>query len=208
MQGAPADSLRRALDAVFTDRAYAWPPAPTLDAAPGWFRTLLGLVHKVTEWLSRPMARLEEAGMPLRVILGVLATALLVHAAFRLTRSAAAAAAGEGTSTQGGGLRRGEAWFWARADELMAAGAYGPAMLAAFHAAMLSLDRRGLLNYRASATPRELLAKARLDPEHRGRFAPLLAGLYRTAFAAEPISADEYRGWVRALREVSDAPAA
>ena len=204
----PADSLRRALDSVFTDRAYAWPPAPTLDAVPGWFRTLLGLIRTVMEWIDRPMARLEDAGVPFRVMLGVLAVALLVHAAFRLTRSAAAAAAGDGTAVAAGGPRRGEAWFWRRADELMAVGAYGPAMLAAFHAAMLTLDRRGLLNYRASATPRELLAKARLDPEHRGRFAPLLAGLYRTAFAAEPISADEYRGWVRALREVSDAPAA
>jgi hypothetical protein len=55
---------------------------------------------------------------------------------------------------------------------------------------------------------RELLARTRLDPARRDRLTPLLGALYRTAFASEPISAEEYRGWVRALREVSDAPAA
>ena len=40
------------------------------------------------------------------------------------------------------------------------------------------------------------------------RFTALLGTLYRTAFAAEPISTEEYGGWVRDLREAVDAPAA
>jgi len=138
----------------------------------------------------------------------VLGTALLIYVAIRLTRSAAAAAAGDPAASGGGGVLRDERWFWRRADELFAVGAYGPAMLAAFHASMLSYDRRGLLAYRASATPRELLARTRLDPARRDRLTELLGALYRTAFASEPISATEYQGWVRALREVSDASAA
>ncbi len=204
----PADSLRRALDSVFTDPAYAWPRAPALDAVPGWFSALLRFLRSVAEWFSAPLDRLEGAGMPLRLLLGVVVAALLIHAAIRLTRNAAAAAGEDGVAASGGGPLRDEVWFWRRADQLVARGLYGPAMLAGFHAAMLSLDRRGLLAYRASATPRELLARARLDPARRGRFAMLLGGLYRTAFAAEPISADEYRGWVRELREAADAPTA
>ena len=146
--------------------------------------------------------------MPVNTLLALIGAGLLIHAAIRLTRSAARAAAGDPAALGPTGLQRDERWFWRRADELVAVGAYGAAMLAAFHAAMLSFDRRGLLAYRASATPRELLARTRLDPARRDRLTPLLGALYRTAFASEPISAEEYRGWVRALREVSNAPAA
>jgi len=207
VQGVPADSLRRALDAVFTDPAYAWPPAPTLDAVPGWFRTLTQFLRDIAEWLARPFRHLEDAGVPFQFLLGLLAAAILVHAAIRLTRRAVADAA---TASPGGrrAFFRDEAWFWRRADELRAEGAYGPAMLAGFHAAMLRLDGRGLLDYRASATPRELLTRARLDPVRRDRFTALLAILYRTAFAAEPISTEAYAGWVRDLREAADAPPA
>jgi len=175
---------------------------------PGWFSALLRFLRSVAEWFSAPLDRLERAGLPLRLLLGLVAAAILLHAAIRLTRNAAATVGGDGVAPGGGGPLRDEAWFWRRADQLVARGAYGPAMLAGFHAAMLSLDRRGLLAYRASATPRELLACARLDPARRSRFTVLLGGLYRTAFAAEPISADEYRGWVKDLREAANAPAA
>ena len=204
----PADSLRRALDSVFTDPAYAWPQAPALDAVPGWFRALLNALRAIAEWFAIPMDRLEGAGVPFRILLGLVGAGILIHAAVRLTRNAAAAVGEDGTAPGGGGPLRDEAWFWRRADQLVARGAYGPAMLAGFHAAMLSLDRRGLLAYRASATPRELLARARLDPARRDRFAPLLGALYRTAFAAEPISGGDYRAWLQDLREAADAPAA
>ena len=207
MQGVPADSLRRALDAVFTDPAYAWPPAPTLDAVPGWFRALTRFFREVAEWFSGPLKRLEESGVPLHFLLGLLAAALLIHGAIRLTRRAAARGAEQVAAGRRAFLRD-ERWFWRRADELRVAGAYGPAMLAGFHAAMLALDGRGLLDYRASATPRELLLRARLDPARRTRFTALLAPLYRTAFAAEPISAEAFGGWLQELREAADAPAA
>ena len=205
MQGVPADSLRRALDAVFTDPAFAWPPAPPLDAVPGWFRALTQFLRDAAEWFTQPFRHLEDTGVPFQFLLGLLAAALLVHAAIRLARRAVADAA-PGSSAGRRAFFRDEAWFWRRADELRAAGAYGPAMLAGFHAAMLRLDGRGLLDYRASATPRELLTRARLDPVRRDRFTALLGTLYRTAFAAEPISAEGYGGWVRDLREAADAP--
>jgi hypothetical protein len=151
---------------------------------------------------------MQEAGVPVNIILALIGAVLLIHVAVRMTRSAAAAAIADPEASEHGGLRRDERWFWRRADELVARGAYGPAMLAAFHASMLSFDRRGLLAYRASATPRELLARTRIDAVRRDRLTLLLGALYRTAFASEPISPDDYQGWVRDLREVSDAPAA
>ncbi|HWA40505.1 MAG TPA: DUF4129 domain-containing protein, partial [Gemmatimonadales bacterium] len=107
----------------------------------------------------------------------------------------------------GPSTRRDEAWFWRRADLLVARGAYGPAMLAGFHAAMLTLERRGALAYRPSATPRELLTRARVDPARRAQLDTLLGALYRTAFAAVPISREEYRVWEHELRATVDAPA-
>lgn len=175
---------------------------------PGWFSALLRFLRSVAEWFSAPMDRLEGAGVPFRLLLGIVAAAILIHAAIRLTRNAAAAVGEDGVAAGGGGPLRDEAWFWRRADQLVARGAYGAAMLAGFHAAMLSLDRRGLLAYRASATPRELLARARLDPARRDRLTLLLGGLYRTAFAAEPISAGEYQVWLQDLHEAADAPTA
>jgi|GEM_PF-5606731 len=169
---------------------------------------LIGLLRQLFEWITAPFRHMEEAGVPLNTLLAVVGAVLLIYVAVRMTRSAAAAAAADPEATATGGTRRDERWFWRRSDEFFAAGAYGPAMLAAFHASMLSFDRRGLLAYRASATPRELLARTRLDPVRRDRLTQLLGALYRTAFAAEPISAEECRGWVRALREVSDASAA
>lgn len=201
----PADSLRRALDAVFTDPAYAWPHPPALEAAPGWFQAVLRVLRAIAHWFSDPMDRLEAAGAPLRFLLALLATLILIHAALRLGRKAAAAAGETGPAT-GPATRRDDAWFWRRADLLVARGAYGPAMLAGFHAAMLTLERRGVLAYRASATPRELLTRARLDPARRARLDTLLGALYRTAFAAAPISGDEYRAWEHDLRDSVDAP--
>lgn len=162
----------------------------------------------IMELITGPFRQMEGAGVPVRILLAFLGAGLLIHALIRLGRHAARQAARDPVAADLPGARRGEEWFWRRAEVHVARGAFGPAMLAAFHAAMLSLDARGLLTYRASATPRELLARARLDAARRGRFAELLGALYRTAFAAEPISPDQYQRWVHALREVSDAPAA
>ena len=201
----PADSLRRSLDSVFAGPAYAWPHAPAPDAVPGWFQAVLRFLRAITHWLTDPLDRLETAGTPLRFLLALLATLILVHAALRLGRKAAAAA-GEAGPAAGPSTRRDDAWFWRRADQLVARGAYGPAMLAGFTAAMLTLERRGALAYRASATPREHLSRARLDPARRAELDALLGALYRTAFAAAPISGDEYHAWVHDLRTSVDAP--
>lgn len=189
------------------DPAYAWPPPPTLAEAPGWFRWLLTLARAVRDRLHVPWERVADADLSLRLVLALLAAALLVHAVIRLTRSAAQAAELAARPPGVGGLRD-EAWSWRRAEEFAAAGRHGPAMLAAFHAAMQALAARGRVRYRPSATPRELLAEARVSADARQRLDLLLGALYRTAFAAEPLTPEDYRAWLTELKGTADAAAA
>jgi hypothetical protein len=175
--------------------------------APGWFARLM-------HWLGAMIGRLfswtngiEDAGWPLRGLLVVLAVVLLVRAVFQMAESArrARAVADEGPVIAR--TLRDEQWSWRRADELAARGAYAAAMLSAFHGAMQGLDRRGLLRYRPSATPRELLRRATLSEATRSALEPLLATLYRAVFAAEPVGLEAFQEWVRRLRGSVDAPA-
>lgn len=201
------DSLRRVLDTVFAAPAYAWDAHPAAaDEAPGWF---VRLVHWIAEWfrrLSEWSVGLEDAGIPVRAILVVLAVVLLVRATFQMAEAARRARAQAQEVAVAPRLLRDEAWYWRRAEALAASGLFGGAMLAAFHAAMQSLDRRGLLRYRASATPRELLVGATLPAATRAALDPLVHTLYQVAFAAEPWGADGFNGWLRELRRTVDAP--
>ncbi|HEU4570692.1 MAG TPA: hypothetical protein VFS07_08980, partial [Gemmatimonadales bacterium] len=62
------------------DPAYAWPPPPTLAEAPGWFRWLLTLARAVRDRLHVPWERVADADLSLRLVLALLAAALLVAA--------------------------------------------------------------------------------------------------------------------------------
>lgn len=167
------------------------------------------VVQWIAEWFRRLgtwSAGLEDAGIPVRAILVVLAVILLVRATFQMAEAARRARARAEEAAALPRVLRDEAWYWRRAEALAADGLFGGAMLAAFHAAMQALDRRGLLRYRASATPRELLARAALPVETRAALAPLVHSLYQVAFAAEPSGPDGFNGWLRELRRTVDAP--
>jgi hypothetical protein len=165
-----------------------------------WIRELLHLLFSWTDGL-------QAAGFTFRGLLVVLAVVLLVRAVFQMAESARRARAGAEEGPVVARTVRDEQWSWRRADELAARGAYAAAMLSAFHGAMQGLDRRGLLRYRASATPRELLRRATLPEATRTALEPLLNTLYRAVFAAEPIGLEAFQDWVRRLRGSVDAPA-
>ena len=164
---------------------------------------LVGLIDRIRHWGDG----LEAAGVPFRGILVVIAVVLLVRAAFQVADSARRARSEGQGSVVVPRLQRDEGWSWRRAEELAARGAYAAAMLAAFTGAMQALDRRGLVRYRASATPRELLVRATLPADTRATLEPLVATLYRAVFAAEPVAPESFAVWIRALRGVVDAPA-
>lgn len=157
-------------------------------------------------FLTAPFDRMEGAGLPVRMILAAGVVVIFVHLVMRMGRKAAASV--EDTQHLPAAGPRDEGWYWARADRFAMDGAYGPAMLAAFHATILRLARLRAIPLRASATPREWLDRLELPAERRERLRPVVTRLYQTAFAAEPISATDYHTWVRELRGIADAPQA
>lgn len=188
------------------DPAYAWPAPQPLDQVPGWFRTLIETLRAIYQWLLKPFERAEGAGVPVKALLAFVVLVLLVHLAVRLTRQAVTAAT-ESTPSRGGRPRDAQ-WYWGRAERFAATGAYGPAMLAAFHAAMLRAAAARTLSVQVGATPREWIERLKLSPEREARVRPVVTTLYRIAFAAEPSTEAEYRAWVRDLQGAIDAPAA
>lgn len=170
---------------------------------PGWFREVVELFRKVIHFFTDPLQRIEGSGFPLELLLAVAVVVIFVHLAVRMGRKAAASAEDDqGAPTV---AARDEGWYWARADRFAMDGRFGPAMLAAFHAAMLHRTRLRAIPIRAGMTPREWLDRLELPAERRESLRQLVVRLYRTAFAAEPISAIDYQQWVRELRGATDA---
>lgn len=157
-------------------------------------------------FLTAPFSRMEGAGVPVEMLLAIVVIAIFVHLVVRMGRKAADGAA-EARSAPAPG-HRDEGWYWARAERFAMDGAFGPAMLAAFHAAMLRRARVREIPLRASLTPREWLDRLDLPADRAERVRALVARLYRIAFAAEGITAGEYQAWVAELRGVTDAAAA
>ena len=193
---------------MFAAPAYDWRAVtmPTEDP-PGWFARMLqwvgGIIRNILEW-SRGA---EAAGVPVTLILSLVAVVILIHAAYSFAREARRA--GQEGSTAGipRSPQRNEAWYWGRAVALAGEGRYSAAMLAAFHAATLRLESRGALRPRPGATPRELARAATLSPAERARLESLVLALYGVAFAAEPMDAAAFADWLGALRGIVDARA-
>lgn len=206
LQGPDADSLRRVLDGVFAGRAYRWPQVAAGEP-PWWVRWL----REALDWLAGLWHRLNTAAAGgfsfLPWILLVVVVAVAVHALFRM-REASRAARDAGLGLERSpALRRDEAWFVREAEALARAGRHGEAMVAAFHGAMLALERRGLLAYRASQTPSELARRARLPAADERALGGLVRQLYQVAFGGAGVDAEGFSAWRNALRRIADAPA-
>lgn len=205
-QGPGADSLRRVLDGVFAGRAYQWPRTATAEV-PWWVRW----VSEALRWLSALWHRITAAASGgftfLPWILLVLVIAVAVHALFRMNEASRAAHDAGLGARRSPVLRRDEGWFVREADALAAAGRYGEAMVAAFHGAMLALERRGLVAYRASRTPSELARQATLRPDDERVLGGLVRQLYEVAFGGTGVDADDFRAWRSSLRRIADASA-
>lgn len=170
---------------------------------PAWFRDVVELLRRILHFFTAPFNRMEGVGVPVKLLLAVGVIAVFVHLMVRMGRQAAASV--EDTRAAPARGARDEGWYWARAERFAMDGAFGPAMLAAFHAAMLRVARIREVPLRASVTPREWLDRLELPPDRVERFRPLVGRLYRTAFAAEGITPGEYRAWVTELRGATDA---
>lgn len=201
-----ADSLRQVLDQVFASGAYTWTD-PVVGPVPAWVRWLGAAIRWLVGLWNRLTSATRAFSTPLLWLFLALGALLLVHAAFRL---AAAARRERDAEAQGPGrpaVRRDAEWFRTRSAELAAAGRYGEAMVAAFHAAMLGLDRRGAARYHPGRTPAELARTARLADAPLRTLRGLVAELYRAAFGGEEVSPARYREWRAELDEATGATA-
>ncbi|MFI5235221.1 MAG: hypothetical protein ACHQXA_05865 [Gemmatimonadales bacterium] len=206
MNSIPADTLRRVLDRVFADSAYAWHQV-AVRPVPEWFRRVAAVFAWFGRLWDRLMTATSDGWLPLPWLLVALVVLIVVHAVFRLSAAARTAREGDLAGPIPGGWLRDAAWFDRQAETLAAGGRFGEAMLAAFHGAMLDLDGRGLVRYQASRTPNEFVRAAGLPDPERLRLRALVRDLYRAAFAGEAVPREAYGAWLAELRRVVDAPA-
>jgi hypothetical protein len=190
-QQAAADSLRVVLDSVFADPIYDWAERPAL----------LGWLSRGWQWLTRTLQSFQDNNPDmfrwfvtgLIVALGL----IVLHAAWVVFRTTRAASASDARATVAKlPAPRTEVWFRAHASELAAAGHFPEALMAAFHALVLDLDRQGMVRYHPSKTPREYVGDQRLAPDDRHRLDSLVAALYGHVFGHEPCNEAEYRSWM------------
>ena len=187
VQGVAPDSLGGAVAEVFARPEYRWTDG----------RSLL-------EWLAQQIGRALDAlthlqrGHPaaFRLLLMTLVLALVAllghmgYVVWRITRPTARTPALPAAATrpvdQAGAHR-------ARAEHLARAGRYAEALAHRFVAILLELDERHALDFRASKTPAEYVAEARLDAAGRASLAHLVGELYRHLFGGAPCDERTYR---------------
>ncbi len=190
-QQATTDSLRAVLDSVFADPLYDWAERPALM---GWF-------SRGWRWLTRTLESFQDNNPDVFrwfvVVLIVLLAVIVLHAAWVMFRTTKEASAPDEKWVVGERQEpRTAVWYRDQATDLAASGCFAEALMAAFHALVLDLDRRGVVRYHPSKTPREYVDDRRLAPDDRQRLEALVGGLYRYVFGHEPCSEAEYRAWV------------
>jgi hypothetical protein len=186
--GIPADSVRRAVEAVFARPEYHW--APTARPL-YWLRALWA---DFVNWLNR-----LDTTHPLvyRLIFWgavSLLFALLAHLAFTAWRIyTATVAPSAGTMPPAAPVTGGPERALARAEALARDGRYTEALAHRFLALLLQLDQQHALTFHPAKTPAEYVREARLGDDGRASFAGLVSQLYRHVFGADPCDARAYR---------------
>ena len=185
------DSLRAVIDSVFADPVYDWLERPAV----------LGWLADGWRWLTTVLQQFQDANPALFrlfqvTLLGVLALILLhgVWVMVRTTRAASDRERAVGPSPSE--APRTTVWYQDHADALAGQGRFAEALLAAFQGLVLDLDRRGVVRYHPSKTPREYTGEATLTAADRERFSSLVGMLYGYVFGHQPCGDPEYRNWL------------
>ena len=187
---ARSDSLRAALDSVFSSRDYRWETR----------EDPLGVVRRAWLAIQRWLVELRDQNPQLfRVLLWGLVAVLLVillHAAwvtFRTVRSASRRDARGLTSTHP--APRDARWYASESLRLAESGRYAEAMQADFLRLMLELDARRVARFHASKTPGEYVREAKLSEDRRRDLGELVRMLYTYAFARVPCDRSDFEMW-------------
>jgi hypothetical protein len=195
-QAVAQDTLRAVIDSVFADPVYQWSERPAV----------LGWLADGWRWLTSALQQFQDANPALFrwfqvALVGVLAL-IMLHALWVMVRTTRAASDREralGPSTAE--APRTTAWYQDHADALATQGRFTEALLAAFQALVLDLDRRGVLRYHPSKTPQEYTGEAALTAVDRERFGALVGMLYGYVFGHQPCGDPEYRHWLATASE-------
>jgi hypothetical protein len=191
----PADSLRRVLDSVFASPEYVWrSDDATLNTVARWWRDVIS-------WITQLRATNPQA---YRIFVALLVAALvgiLLHALWVFLRTVRGAAEPRNVSAPASPeLRRDAGWHLRTADDLAGAGRCREALQHLFLGTALRLEAAGRVTYRASRTPAELVADARVAPADRAHLRSQVRMLYGAVFGGAPCGMEEYRAW-RALAD-------
>lgn len=198
----PSDSLRAVLDSVFAAPEYHWVDqrGPLL-----WLERYWLLLQ---DWLSH--FREANPSLFFWVVWGLVAVLVLifVHGGYVVWRTLEAAGAGGARDASLPPAEiRDAAWYSRDAERLARAGRFVEALQSAFLALLLDLDRRQLVRYHPSKTPREYTREAALAPAERERLGDLVTSLYGYSFAGLPCGPDQFQNWRELAAGVWHAPA-
>jgi uncharacterized protein DUF4129 len=185
-QAVDPDSLRAALRAVFQAHEYRWS-----QPSSAWL-WLLEQWHRLLDWLDTLRLASPARYYLLLAALTLLLLAMLTHLAWVVWRSLRPRDAAP-VLAAGVAPPRDAAWHLAEARRAGAAGRFAEALAHRFLAAVLDLDARRVLEFRASKTPAEYAVEARLDATGRSELAALVASLYHHVFGGVPCDADAWQ---------------
>jgi len=195
-QAVTQDSLRAVIDSVFADPVYQWSERPAV----------LGWLADGWRWLTTALQQFQQANPALFrwfqvALVGVLAL-ILLHTLWVMIRTTRAASDRErALGPSPAEAPRTTVWYQDHADALADQGRFTEALLAAFQALVLDLDRRGVVRYHPSKTPQEYTSEATLTVVDRERFGALVGMLYGYVFGHQPCGDLEYRHWLAAASE-------
>ncbi len=193
----PADSVRRAVSAVFARPEYHWVER---RQPLSW---LVQHIRRFFDWFGELSDNHPVGSTVVFVAASVLLLLLLAHIGYTLWPMLRPSTGRAARSGSAGDPMYDAAHHAARADELARAGRYTEALGHRFLAVVLELDRVEALRFHASKTPAEYMHEAHLDAIGRASFAQLVGRLYRHLFGAVPCGEAEYLAFGAGAEELT-----
>ena len=186
-QAASADSIRLAVQEVFSAREYDW----RFRARSSMWSRVWSLFLRLLEWLDRLHETHPVGYWALIGLLILILAVILGHFIYVLLRSLRPSAPVT-TLAAAAPPPRDARWHLAEARRLASAGMLTDALGHRYLAMVLELDRRGALRFHPSKTPAEYLREAQLDAAGQSGLAELVWALYRHLFGGVPCAADDW----------------
>ncbi len=197
-QAASADSIRLAVQEVFSAREYDW----RFRARSSMWSRVWSLFLRLLDWLDRLHDTHPVGYWALIGLLILILAVILGHFIYVLVRSLRPSAPVT-TLAAAAPPPRDASWHLAEARRLASAGMLTEALGHRYLAMVLELDRRGALRFHPSKTPAEYLREAQLDAAGQSGFAELVWALYRHLFGGVPCAADDWVAFDHAAESLS-----